>query len=63
MADFTGGVWVPIIFGPSNPSSVAGAGPAIADGASPDDLFVCDLTALAQERIGEGPVSTVNSNS
>ena len=35
--------------GASEPSSVDGAGPAIADGANPDDLFVCNYTSGPDE--------------
>ena len=53
--------------GPSVPSSVGGAGPAIADGANPDILVVCNYTSgpgydgLVATLFGAGidfPVST-----
>jgi hypothetical protein len=34
-----------IFMGPSSPSSVGGAGPAIADGGNPDILLVCNYTS------------------
>jgi len=54
---YTGVDTVEIFFGPSEPSSVDGAGPAVADGVNPDILYVCEYTSGSTH---DGLVATLN---
>ncbi|MEZ4386500.1 MAG: hypothetical protein R3D98_02770 [Candidatus Krumholzibacteriia bacterium] len=42
---YTANDLVEVRMGPSSPSSVGGAGPALADGSNPDILYVCNYTS------------------
>ena len=54
---YSGAETVEMLMGPSDPSSVEGAGPALADGANVDIVYVCNYTS--GEELG-GLVATLN---
>jgi hypothetical protein len=54
---YSGDATVDMFMGPSDPSSVDGAGPAIADGANPDLLYICNYTSGPDF---DGLVATLN---
>ncbi|MBD3220172.1 hypothetical protein GF314_02940 [bacterium] len=56
---FIGTATIEITYGASEPSSVDGAGPAIANGENPDDLIVCEYSTCPEF---EGLVATVNGD-
>jgi hypothetical protein len=58
---YLGSETVNVDFGPSDPSSVEGDGPAIANGADPTELLTCNYTSN-QWLHPEGHVATINGN-
>jgi len=59
---YSGTDTVNIFFGPSNPSSVGGEGPAIADGSDPTILVTCGYTTCPDDEALEGWVATFNGD-